>query len=225
MANYSSFIDPRVKQKNIEALVSEILKLQSLGRQKRSPDGAHHHHHHDHHHGHHGNIDLTNEDGSEFGPNGPRPPFCGGPGSGYVCCRVGGGIVSTGVGVGASLEVDFNELGGGENLLRDTRNQFSKFNQCGRRNAYNEVKGRIRNEVIVNNLIDERSDTEGYDYDLEIALDKLDIDPEAKEIVRKIRRIRRKKQTEKVESGSTTVDADFGKKLKLRISFKNVPFS
>ena len=74
-------------------------------------------------------------------------------------------------------------------------------------------------------MIDERSDTEDYDYDLEIALDKLDIDPEAKEIVRKIRRIRRKKQTEKVESGSTTVDADFGKKLKLRISFKNVPFS
>ena len=110
-------------------------------------------------------------------------------------------------------------------LRNKIENQFSKFNQCGRRNAYNEVKGRIRNEVIVNNLIDERSDTEGYDYDLEIALDKLDIDPEAKEIVRKIRRIRRKKQTEKVESGSTTVDADFGKKLKLRISFKNVPFS
>ena len=61
-------------------------------------------------------------------------------------------------------------------------------------------------------MIDERSDTEDYDYDLEIALDKLDIDPEAKEIVRKIRRIRRKKQTEKTTSGSTTVDADFREK-------------
>ena len=51
----------------IQALVTEILKLQSLGRRKkRSPDGAHHHHHghHDHHHGHDGNIDLTNPEHS-----------------------------------------------------------------------------------------------------------------------------------------------------------------
>ena len=206
VANYSASIDPRVKQKNIEALVSEILKLQSLGRKKRSPDGDHHHHHH----GHDGNIDLTtNGEHSEFGPQGPRPPFCGGPGSGYICCRPGGDDISSPLSLSA---VDFNELGLGENV-RGTRNQFSKFLQCGQRNAYNEVKSRIRNENIATNvLIDERSDLADYDYDLEIALEKLDIDPEAKEIVRKIRKIRRKKQTPaSAQKGPTTVDADFGK--------------
>ena len=51
---------------------------------------------------------------------------------------------------------------------------------------------------------------------MEIALEKLDIDPEAKEIVRKIRRIRKKKQTLETtpnKTHSTTVDADFGKQL------------
>ena len=227
VANYSSFIDPRVKDTEIEALVTEILKLQAMGkRKKRSPDGDHHHHHH----GHHGNIDLTTgHHETQFGPQGPRPPFCGGPGSGLVCCKPGGGVASPepiltspDPGLASILaEVDFNELGGGE-LLRDTRNQnqFSKFQQCGRRNAFNEVKSRIRNENILNNLIDERSDDvydeadAVFDYDLEIALDKLDIDPAAKEIVRKIRRIRRKKETTKPDpapsKSATTVDADFG---------------
>ena len=91
----------------------------------------------------------------------------------------------------------------------------SKFLQCGQRNAYNEVKSRIRNEnVAANVLIDERSDLADYDYDLEIALEKLDIDPEAKEIVRKIRKIRRKKQTPSGPKGPTTIDADFGMILK-----------
>ena len=51
---------------------------------------------------------------------------------------------------------------------------------------------------------------------MEIALEKLDIDPEAKEIVRKIRRIRKKKQTLETtpnKTHATTVDADFGKQL------------
>ena len=94
---------------------------------------------------------------------------------------------------------------------------FSKFTQCGRRNAF-EVQSRIRNENFGNNFIDERSDTfDDYDYDLEIALEKLDIDPAAKEIVRKIRKIRRKKKTDETANKSntaTTVDADFGKLLK-----------
>ena len=82
VANYSSYIDPRVKDTEIEALVTEILLLQSMGkrRRRRSPDGDHHHHH-----GHHGNIDLTNDHHeTQFGPQGPRPPFCGGPGSGII---------------------------------------------------------------------------------------------------------------------------------------------
>ena len=225
VANYSSFIDPRVKDTEIEALALELLLLQSMGkrRRRRSPDGDHHHHHG---HGHHGNIDLTHTSHeTQFGPQGPRPPFCGGPGSGLVCCKPGGGVASPDpLDSGLSnilAEVDFNELGGGQ-LLRDTRNQnqFSKFQQCGRRNAFNEVKSRIRNENILNNLIDERSDDvydeadAVFDYDLEIALDKLDIDPAAKEIVRKIRRIRRKKETSKSDPtpavAATTVDADFG---------------
>ena len=64
-------------------------------------------------------------------------------------------------------------------------------------------------------MIDERIDDD-YDYDLEIALEKLDIDPEAKEIVRKIRRIRKKKQTLDTtpnKTHATTVDADFGKMM------------
>ena len=52
------------------------------------------------------------------------------------------------------------------------------------------MQSRIRNtpqSLLRSNLIDERSDDYGeeeYDFDLELALDKLDIDPAAREIVR-----------------------------------------
>ena len=160
IANYSTSIDPRVKDKNIQSLALELLLLQSLerrlSRRKRSPDGQHHHHHHD------GNIDLTHldqEHHTEFGPNGPRPPFCGGPGSGYVCCRSAASSVPASV--SALPAVDFNELGDAEDLLRNIRQQhqqFSKFAQCGRRNAHS-VQGRIRNEDILS-LLQERQDAD-----------------------------------------------------------------
>lgn len=49
-----------------------------------------------------------------FGPTGYRPPTCGGPGSGYVCCRAGG-VPST----------DFNEFSQ-ENTIRDVRQQSNQ---------------------------------------------------------------------------------------------------
>ena len=165
IANYSTTIDPRVKDKNIQSLALELLLLQSLerrlSRKRRSPDGDHHHHHHHHD----GNIDLTHlGHHSEFGPHGPRPPFCGGPGSGYVCCRSGASPAQASV---SSLPpVDFNELGGTGDLLRDVRQQekFSKFAQCGRRNAHS-VQSRIRNEDILS-LLQERQDVDLGNNDL-----------------------------------------------------------
>jgi len=204
--NYSELIDPRIKDKDIEALALEILKLQHLalqkkGRKKRSPDGVGHHHHH---HGHHGNIDLTQTHGSNFGPRGPRPPICGGPGSGYVCCRVS-----------QSNQVDFNELGGGSSV-RDVRNQpqqqlgtqFSKFGQCGRRNAH-DTQARI-----LNTKHSIESAANDYDYDYTNYLDYLDSGVSASQVVNKLRKARQGGQADshnsQLQRESTTVDSDFG---------------
>ena len=71
------------------ALNFSLTKVRALRRGRRSPDGIHGHHHHDHHRADHvdhlAESHLHPEDG--FGPNGVRPPTCGGLGSGYVCCR------------------------------------------------------------------------------------------------------------------------------------------
>jgi len=198
--NYSKLIDPRIKDKDIEALALELLKLQYRGRKKRSPDGVGHHHHI-----HHGNIDLTQNNqhhGSHFGPAGPRPPICGGPGSGYVCCRVS-----------QSNEVDFNELSSTSNF-RDVRNQpqqfgnqFSKFGQCGRRNAH-DSQGRILNKISI------ESEAVEPNYDYLDYLDYLDSGVSASQAVKKIRKVRKKKQSDdhnrQLQKDSTTVDADFG---------------
>lgn len=199
--NYSQHINPRIKNKDIEALALEILKLQTRGRKKRSPDGV------GHHHGHHGNIDLThhqghNDHGSQFGPLGPRPPTCGGPGSGYVCCKVG-----------QSNEIDFNELSGPTNF-RDVRNpaqqsgnQFSKFGQCGRRKAH-DVQARIVNSI--------ESEDKEADYDYINYLDYLDSGTSESQIikVKKLKKIRKKKQSDKhnrqLQRESTSIDAEFG---------------
>ena len=100
-----------------------------------------------------------------FGPNGIKPPECGGPGSGFVCCSVG---------VGASGHTEFikapaghghhnhhdgplhgspsNFVGNGVNGIVNNRpsreqnglpSQFNgNFGQCGRRNAEG-LAGRI----------------------------------------------------------------------------------
>jgi len=137
-------------------------------RKKRSPDGVHHHGHHNqqHHHGAHASHQHQQQ-ASPFGPNGFRPPTCGGPNSGYVCCSVR----DTNSGLG------FNELTGGENTIRDTRQepqqfnhlvtqqQFSTFGQCGKRNAHG-VNGRINNPA---QHFDE-GDTEFGEYPWQVAL-------------------------------------------------------
>jgi len=74
--------------------------------------------------------------GKQFGPDGFRPPTCGGAGSGFVCCSVS------------------DVAGHGPETVRDTRQpqednqvsvgQFSRQGQCGRRNAQG-VTGRINN--------------------------------------------------------------------------------
>ena len=136
-------------------------------RKKRSPDGVGHHVH-----GHHDvqsddqvfvrhvlPSQLTERVGhpEPFGPAGFRPPTCGGPGSGYVCCSVPG--------TSSSLDVGFGELQQLQqtgNTIRDIRqqpeqfsqalnsvattsqHQFSQYGQCGKRNAHG-VNGRINN--------------------------------------------------------------------------------
>jgi len=147
-------------------------------RKKRSPDGIGNHGHHGHHdpNAHHGHHDpnahhvthgqpIPDTRSGPFGPNGFRPPTCGGPSSGFVCCSVHGG---SGVG--------FNELTG-ENTIRDTRQepqqlnqlvteqQFSTFGQCGRRNAHG-VNGRINNPAQVYN----EGDTEFGEYPWQVAI-------------------------------------------------------
>merc|ERR1712012_673582 len=87
-----------------------------------------------------------------FGPTGFRPPTCGGPGSGYVCCSQ----------PATSLDDVFAESINNNNIngIRDIRQQpeqfsqalnsvsahtqFSQYGQCGRRNAHG-ITGRINN--------------------------------------------------------------------------------
>jgi len=151
-------------------------------RKRRSPDGIGNHGHHGHH-GHHGQHDpnaqhdqhhhpntnvgqqIPDTRAGPFGPNGFRPPTCGGPGSGFVCCSVND-----------ASGVAFNELAS-ENTIRDTRqepqqlnhlvstNQFSSFGQCGKRNAHG-VNGRINNPAQVYN----EGDTEFGEYPWQVAL-------------------------------------------------------
>jgi len=130
--DYSNLIDPRNKHStNITAQRRVDENEQVLQRTKR--DGVGHHGGHGHGHGGHG----QHSNGQPFGPNGIRPPTCGGQGSGYVCCLL--------------QQVDFNEIGlAGNN--RDVRQPlqvapspgFSSFGQCGKRNAHSTSQ-RINN--------------------------------------------------------------------------------
>ena len=133
-------------------------------RRKRSPDGDHHGHH-GHHGGHHG------AQSQPFGPNGVRPPTCGGPASGYVCCRNAGGSSFS------SPALDFNELAPASSI-RDVRQQpqqfngvvnggqFSSYGQCGKRNAHG-VTGRINNPAQKYN----EGDTEFGEYPWQVCVE------------------------------------------------------
>ena len=145
------------KSDTVEVVYSEETapqggKVKFVERRKRSPDGDHHGAHgHGHHGAHHG------VQSQPFGPTGVRPPTCGGPASGYVCCRNAGGSSS---GSFSSPALDFNELAPASSI-RDVRQQpqqfngvvssafsnggqFSSYGQCGKRNAHG-VTGRINN--------------------------------------------------------------------------------
>ena len=151
------------KSDSVEVVYSEETapqggKVKFVERRKRSPDGDHHGHH-GHHGAHHGF--------QPFGPNGVRPPTCGGPASGYVCCRnaVAG---SSSTGSFSSPALDFNELAPASSI-RDVRQQpqqfngvvgqFSSYGQCGKRNAHG-VTGRINNPAQKYN----EGDTEFGEY-------------------------------------------------------------
>ena len=135
-----------------------------VDRRKRSPDGDHHGHH-GHHGGHHG------VQSQPFGPNGVRPPTCGGPASGYVCCRNAGGSSFS------SPALDFNELAPASSI-RDVRQQpqqfngvvnggqFSSYGQCGKRNAHG-VTGRINNPAQKYN----EGDTEFGEYPWQVCVE------------------------------------------------------
>jgi len=145
------------KSDTVEVVYSEETapqggKVKFVERRKRSPDGDHHGAHgHGHHGAHHG------VQSQPFGPTGVRPPTCGGPASGYVCCRNAAGSSS---GSFSSPALDFNELAPASSI-RDVRQQpqqfngvvssafsnggqFSSYGQCGKRNAHG-VTGRINN--------------------------------------------------------------------------------
>merc|ERR1719410_3377930 len=96
-----------------------------------------------------------------FGPTGFRPPTCGGPGSGYVCCGVPATSTSSSS-LNSFINTGFDESLVNTNTIRDirqqpeqfsqalnsltssTQTQFSQYGQCGRRNAHG-VNGRINN--------------------------------------------------------------------------------
>ena len=136
-------------------------------RKRRSPDGV------GHHHGVHTVVGVPANGGGPFGPGGYRPPSCGGPGSGYVCCSASPVATSSLVN-----SVGFGEVGLGGDSVRDIRQEpeqfgqaltsstsFSQFGQCGRRNAHG-VTGRINNPA---QKWDE-GDTEFGEYPWQVAL-------------------------------------------------------
>merc|ERR1719513_498715 len=89
----------KAKAANEESIVKSGGSFKFSERKKRSPDGIGNHGHHGHHdpNAHLGHHDPTAHHGAHsqhipdtrsgpFGPNGFRPPTCGGPSSGFVCC-------------------------------------------------------------------------------------------------------------------------------------------
>ena len=102
----------------------------------------------------------------QFGPDGVRPPSCGGPASGFVCCRVSaghngqtvfisangnsGGQSNRGINSNNGFQTspsNINQVGAFGN--RQTTNNGnvgsgfnSRFGQCGRRNARG-ITGRV----------------------------------------------------------------------------------
>ena len=96
-----------------------------------------------------------------FGPNGFKPPTCGGPASGYVCCRVAASnngftqFVTSPSNTHHSLHKNpSNQVNHVGNLLsgsnrpsreqQSVQQQFSNFGQCGKKNAKG-LTGRVAN--------------------------------------------------------------------------------
>jgi len=159
-----------------EETVPQGGKVKFVERRKRSPDGIGHHGHHGHHQAGNGAA-FAAALPQAFGPNGVRPPTCGGPGSGYVCCSSRG----SSTGSFSSPALDFNELAPSSSI-RDVRqqpqqfngvvgsgfpggNQFSTFGQCGRKNTQG-ITGRINNPA---NSFNE-GDTEFGEYPWQAAI-------------------------------------------------------
>ena len=110
-----------------------------------------------------------------FGPNGFRPPTCGGPGSGYVCCSVPGTASSLDIGFAETISSSVNTIRDirqqpehftqGLNSLTSTSSQFSQYGQCGKRNAHG-INGRINNPALQY----AEGDTEFGEYPWQVAL-------------------------------------------------------
>ena len=146
-------------------------------RKKRSADGVGHHHEEQ---GQYHRYEVPADTAADraghadpFGPTGFRPPTCGGPGSGYVCCSQ----------PATSLDDVFAESINNNNIngIRDIRQQpeqfsqalnsvsahtqFSQYGQCGRRNAHG-ITGRINNPA----QRFAEGDTEFGEYPWQVAL-------------------------------------------------------
>ena len=96
-----------------------------------------------------------------FGPNGFKPPTCGGPASGYVCCRVAASnngftqfVTSPSNTHHSHHKNPSNQINHVGNLLsgsnrpsreqQSVQQQFSNFGQCGKKNAKG-LTGRVAN--------------------------------------------------------------------------------
>jgi len=177
------------KQENSEDILDSLLKtdvfgrarsltsmIEAITRRRRSAEGSSSHEPANLHYNLNSqfdpNIDLAHQiaesltdkrsiaDNGSFGPAGYRPPSCGGPASGYVCCSVNDGVQHG--------DVVQQDAGLGPDVVRDTRqgNDIAATpGQCGRRNAHG-VTGRINNPAQAYN----EGDTEFGEYPWQVAL-------------------------------------------------------
>jgi len=124
-------------------------------------------------------TDVQGRQHHHFGPNGFKPPSCGGPASGYVCCRVAASNHGFTEFVQAPSTQHFNNnpsnvvnhvgnlLSGGSRPSREQSQQnvqqLSSFGQCGKKNAKG-LTGRIASSDF------REGDTDFAEYPWQVAI-------------------------------------------------------